>query len=328
MIITLKSNEVELLLSPYGASIYQLKTKNKYGEFKNIELSYNDLSIYENGNPSFFGATCGRFAGRITNAKFDIDGTTYNLSKNFHGKHTLHGGSNNLTKKLWNHEVIENNGKSICKFTCSSNHMEEGFPGNIEVLCEYILWNNTLTINYYATSDRKTYLNLTNHGFFNLSDNSDTIYNHNLQLHADKYVSTDEIVIPKEIKSVDNTEYDFRTMKQIGNLYNKKDELLKTLNGYDTCFILDKKNKDFDLYLKDEESGRSLKCKSTYPIAILYSYNVAKDYEILDRKNIPHVGMAIEFQYAPNAMNRDDLKIPIVDVDNPYNESITFTFNE
>lgn len=326
--IKLTSSEVELELNPYGASIYQLKTKNKNGEFKNIELAHEDLKLYETTNPSCFGATCGRFAGRITDAKFTLDGVEYNLSKNYEGDHILHGGFKNFILTKWDYEVLEEDGKSICRFTTKSEHLAEGFPANIEVMSEYVLEKNTLTLNYYATADRKTYLNITNHGYFNLSDDDDNLYNHDLQLDCSKYIVTDEIVIPKEIKSVDNTEYDFRKTKKLDGLSDKKDSVLKSLNGYDSCFLIDKSGMGYDLYLKDEKSGRTLKCISTYPSVVLYTYNRPTETVLKDRKNVEHAGVAIEFQYAPNAMNVDELYIPVIDVDRPYKESIKFIFNE
>ncbi len=324
--ITLQNSEVILELNPYGASIVTLQTKDKNGKFRNIQLSHKDESVYETSNVTYFGATCGRFAGRITNAEFTIDGEKYELSKNYNDDHTLHGGVDNFTVKKWDSEVREEGDKKICKFTIKSADLDQGFPGNVEVSCEYVLEGNTLTLNYYGTSDKKTYLNLTNHGYFNLSD-EDTIYGHDLQLDCSKYCVTDSDVIYKNLASVEGTEFDFRKSQKLEGLFDKKDPILKELKGYDSCFILDKSSMGHDLYLKDEKSGRSLRCTSTYPAVVMYTYNFPKEVEMLDRKNIEHAGVAIEFQYAPNAMNVEELDIPVIDKARPFKESIKFEFN-
>lgn len=326
--ITLKNEEIELILLPLGATIYQLKTKNKFGEFRNIALTHRDLETYENGNPSYFGATCGRFAGRIANGTFEIDGIKYNFPKNYRDKHTLHGGYNGFNGVVWDYEIIEEKEKSICVFTHTSEDLEEGFPGTLELKVEYVVEKNTVTINYYAISDKKTYLNMTNHNYFSLTDDEKNIYNHILQLDSKKYITCDEDVIPTGTMDVVGTEFDFTKPIKLGDLSNKKDKILQEFGGYDNAFALDKSDLGFDLYLKDEKSGRSMKIVSTYPSVVLYTYNEPNTTELLDRENVKHCGIAIEPQYAPNAPNDDRFFIPIVDENNPYKESIKYIFNE
>ncbi len=327
MIITLKSSEVELQLVPAGAAIYQIKTKNKNGEYKNISISHENANTYAEGNGPCLGATCGRFSGRIKDAVFTLDGETYELAKN-DGKHNLHGGYKGFGTVIWNHEVIEEGSVSKCIFTHNSPHLEEGFPGNVEAKVEYILDGNTLTINFYGTSDRRTYLNLTNHNYFNLSDGeSEDIKNHLLQLNSTKYVSCDKDVIPTGLVDVAGTEYDFREPKAFGDLGNKQDEILKAFGGFDNCFALDKDSGKPDLYLKDEKSGRTLKIETSYPCVVLYTHNSAGKEKYIGRENIKHIGVAIEPQYAPNAVNDDRFFIPVVDAENPYRETIKYTFN-
>lgn len=326
--ITLKSNEVELQLLPVGATIYQIKTKNKNGEFGNICLSHRDVEKYATNNLGFLGTTAGRFGGRIKNAEFDLDGEKYVLAKN-DGEHSLHGGNVGFNARLWDYEVTEENGVSKCVFTYSSPHLEEGFPANVEAKIEYILNGNTITLNFYCTSDRRTYLNLTNHNYFNLSDGADeTIENHLLKLNSTQYLSCDKDVIPTGIVDSKGTEYDFSELKAFGDLSNKKDEILKTFGGFDNCFALNKDNDSrCDLYLKDEKSGRSLSIKTTYPCVVLYTHNAPNAAEYIGRNNIKHIGVAIEPQYAPNAMNDDRFFIPIIDENRPYNETIVYKFN-
>ncbi len=327
MIITLKSSEIELQLLPAGASIYQIKTKNKNGEFRNIAISHADVNEYANVNGPCLGMTCGRFSGRIKNASFDLDGKTYELAKN-NGEHNLHGGVKGFGHVIWDYEVVEEGNVSRCIFTYSSPHLEEGFPGNVEARVEYVLEGNSFTINFNGTSDMRTYLNLTNHNYFNLSDgDSEDIQNHLLQLNSTKYVSCDEDVIPTGLVAVDGTDYDFRELKAFGELGKKTDEILKTFGGFDNCFALDKNNGKPDLFLKDEKSGRTLTIETSYPCVVLYTYNDVAKGSYLGRENIKHIGVAIEPQYAPNAMNDDRFFIPVIDSENPYSETIKYTFN-
>ncbi len=328
MSIVLKSNEVELSLSPFGASMVELKTKDNNGNFRNILLTHKDEETYANGNPSCLGATCGRVVGRIENGKFTLDGTTYKLTKNFKDTHTLHGGNKNFTKSKWDYELSSEGDKSICTFTLNSNHLDEGFPADVKVTVQYVLEGNALTVNYYAIPDRKTYLNLTNHSYFNLSNNDDTIYNHTLQVNGNEFCLMDDLGIPTSVASVKNTDFDFTNPMKIGNLFEKTHESMKKFKGFDHVYLLDK-SKDFILHLQDENSGRSLRVESPYPALVLYTYNSAKETnEFLDRKNVAHSGIAIEPHYGVNAMNNDIFNIPVVDSTNHYSNSIKYIFNE
>ncbi len=330
MSILLRNSNVEVELLQTGAAIYQIKTKDKNGEFGNIVLSHKETSEYKTGNDLYAGVTCGRIAGRIENAEFVLDGETYKLEKNFVGKHNLHGGFKSISHMDWDYEVFENinyEGKEAtkCVFKINSSHLEKGFPGNVEINTEYILVENELIVNYNGTSDRKTYLNLTNHSYFNLG-NADTIKAHSLTLDCDKYVITNSEIIPQKIENVNNTEYDFRETKAFGNLESKEDELLKELLGYDHCFVLNKKS-EYDLILQDKESGRVLKIQTTYPSVVMYTYNFPAEAEFVNRKNVQYAAVAIEPQYPPNAMNGELFNLPVVDVDAPYKETIKYIFN-
>ncbi len=330
MLITLKNPEIEVQLLQFGASIHQIKTKNKNGELGNIVLTHKNVNEYETGNDMYAGTTCGRVAGRIENATFSIGGESYTLDKNFANKHNLHGGVKALSHAKWEYVLEENftydnKSASRCEFKIKSSHLDNGFPANVEITVEYILVDKTLIVNYYGTSDRKTYLNLTNHSYFNLGD-SNTIKKHYLTLDCDNYVKTDTELIPQELCDVTNTEYDFRNEKMFGNLECKEDSMLKTFLGYDSCFMLNKKS-DYDLVLEDKESGRLVKINTTYPSVVLYTYNFPSESELLNRKNIQYAAVAIEPQYPPNAMNSELFNIPLVDENNPYKETIRYEFN-
>ncbi len=326
MLIKLRSSEIELTLTPIGAAIYELKTKDKFGKFRNIVLTHNDINAYEGGNPSYLGATCGRIIGRIANGKFDVNGETFELTKNFNNMHTMHGGEKNLARIKWDYEIYEEGDRSICVFKYFSKHLEEGFPGNVDFTVEYILEYNSLSINYLATSDRPTYLSLTNHSYFNLSNNDDTVYEHNILVNSKEIVTTDADNITSGKEDVSGTDLDLRKLTTFGELDNKSHEALKKLGGFDCVYLLEEK-RDFDVYLEDIQSGRNLKIKSTYPSLIVYTYNADKNFPLKERENRKHIAVALEPVYVPNAVNNKDFYIPLVDKDNPYKNSIKYTFN-
>ncbi len=322
--IVLENEYVKVYLLKRGATIYKLETKDRNGNFSNIVLTHEDINLYENGNPGYFGATCGRVIGRIKDSKFEIDGKVYELEKNPNGKAICHGGEDNLSGKDWDYKVSEFDGKKVCTFEISSPDLENGFPANVDIKVEYVLEKNVLDVRYYANADKKTYLNLSNHSYFNLS-NSDNIYKHKLTLDVDKAVVVDDNIFAKEVIDVTGTVFDFREEKEIDILENL-DEIIKTGNGLDNPFILNKKNEEFDLKLKDEVSGRVLKVKTSYPTIVLYSYNYPGVKTLLGRNNVKNAGLAIESQFAPNAMNDERFYIPIVDKDNAYCQNIKYTF--
>ncbi|MFV0520532.1 MAG: aldose epimerase family protein [Lachnospirales bacterium] len=327
MYIKLQSKDIILKLLPKGATIYELQTKNKNGIFKNIVLTHKNIEQYNVNNEGYFGATCGRFAGRIEKGSFTIGKTLYELTKNENQNTTLHGGNKSLSNVLWDYTITEKENKSICMFEYTSKDLEEGFPGNVKLKVEYILENNTLTINYYGTTDKKTYLNLTNHSYFNLSDEDDRIYNHYLKLNADYFLDLNENLVPKNIISVQNTDFDYRTLRQIGNLKEQKDINIKDSLGINHPFKLKEDNIDYDLFLEDKKSGRTLKIKTTYPFIVLYTYNYPTNTELLNRANKKHSAIAIEPQYPPNAVNDNRFNLKLTDIENPYFHNITYIFS-
>ncbi len=318
--IKLQTEDVILTLLPMGASIYKLETKNNQGLFKNIVLNHKNPDDYANNNPEYYGNTCGRVAGRIKDATFTIDDTTYNLTKNCNNKHTHHGGIDALNSVVWDYEITEDDETHVCTFTYSSKDMDNGFPGNVDFMIEYVLHENTLCVNYFAKSDKNTYINLTNHTYFNLSDNHEHIYKHMLELDSSHYVSLDEENMPVDIVSCEDSIFDFSTPNNFYALKNIENNALKVQKGYDHTFLLDKL-KDFSLRLSSKDGGRSVTIKASYPAVVIYTNNFAKNDNV-------HTGIAIEPQYAPNAMNDDRFFIPITGPKRYYTETIKYIFNE
>ena len=237
-VYTLENNFLKIEILNLGACIKKIELKDKNNIPRNIVLGYDNLEEYIE-NPAYLGAIIGRTAGRIKNGILDIDGKEYNLSIN-NSTNTLHGGKNSISHRFWNIEKLNN--KIIC--TIKSPNLENGYPGNIEIKIEYILFENELEIKYYANTDRKTYLNLTNHSYFNLSgDYTNTIYEDILLINSDYFLGINENSIPTNLISLDNSIFNFRVPKKIKDFFSGDDEQKDLANnGIDHPYILNNKN--------------------------------------------------------------------------------------
>ena len=190
-VYTLENKFLKVELLNLGAIIKKIELKDKNGNIKNIVLGYEDIEKYRE-NPAYLGAIIGRTAGRIKDGILKLDDTEYQLNKNNNGN-TLHGGKNSISHKFWNVEAIEN---GLC-FSIKSPHLDNGYSANVKIKVSYILNNNELLIKYFATADNLTYLNLTNHSYFNLGGNPDnTIYEDILKIDSNYLIEINENSIP------------------------------------------------------------------------------------------------------------------------------------
>jgi aldose 1-epimerase len=220
-------------ISNYAGAIYELDVPDKNNNLVNVVLGLDSLPKYFEPNPHF-GALIGRFSNRIANAKFTLDGVTYNLTKNSRGKHCIHGGKIGFDKIVWEADTLMTKKGPSLILTHLSPDGHEGFPGNLKVKVIYTLTNdNSLSIDYYAETDKPTVVNFTNHCYFNLNgEGNGNVLNHKLMINADHFTPTDSEGIPTgEIKSVANTPYDFREAHYIGKDMNQ----LK--HGYDINYV-------------------------------------------------------------------------------------------
>ena len=200
----------------YGGAVTEIRVPDKYGRSSDVVEGYDSLRDYVLGD-GYLGALVGRVGNRIANGKFTLDGETYTLYRN-NGKNSLHGGKVGFSHRLWNVRPVDGEEPKLI-LTLHSPDGEEGYPGNVDVTVTYaLLSGNALSIRYDATSDRRTPLNLTNHTYFNLGGYaSGKIFDHVVQMEADRYLPTDAELIPTgEIRSVKNTPFDFREPKAIG----------------------------------------------------------------------------------------------------------------
>jgi len=274
---TLRNSQgVQAAITNYGGRIVSLKTPDRKGKFDDIVLGFDSLQEYLHDNP-FFGALVGRYANRIANGQFTLDGVKYELARN-NGPNTLHGGLKGFDKKIWSAQAAEDKDGPELVLHYFSKDGEEGFPGDLNVTVTYTLTeNNELRIDYQATTDKDTVLNLTNHSYFNLSGHAGgRILEDVAMINADKFLPTDQNLIPTgEIRSVAGTPFDFRKPTAIGARIDDKDPQLEAAKGYDQTFVLNRigAGPSFAARVMDPHSGRVLEVLTTQPGVQFYTAN-------------------------------------------------------
>lgn len=265
--------KVEVL--SWGGILTKIMVPDRDGTIENVILEWEDLNTYIK-NPGYFGATVGRVAGRIADAKITLDDKVYTFAKNDYGN-TLHGGTEGFDKKEWKGEVYQTDESATLILSYLSPDGEEGFPGNLAVKAYYILKeDNTLTLTYEATTDKKTIVNLTNHAYFNLSGEAKrSVLEQEVFINSHQISDLNEELIPTgEIIDLDHEHaFDFRTAKTIGKEIDEDNRLLKNGGGYDHCWLLDQGEKAAELY--DPISGRVMEISTDAPAVVVYTMNNA-----------------------------------------------------
>ena len=312
----------------YGATVTDIMTPDKNGKFGNVVLGYDSLSGFlQTGNP-YFGCIVGRYANRIANAKFTLDGKEYTLAPNNDGN-TLHGGNKGFDKRVWKASDIDTDSVSSIKFSYDSKDMEEGYPGNLHAEVVYTLTkNNELKIEYTATSDKATPVNLTNHCYFNLSAGADsTILDHELMLNAGQYTPVNSKLIPTgKIDTVKGNPMDFTTAKKIGK------DIAQVAGGYDHNWVFQKPENRFDMIasLYHEPSGRYMEVRTTEPGIQFYSGNFLNGTLKNTRggaKYIKHAGLCLEAQHFPDSPNQPSFPNTILKPGETYQQITTYKFS-
>ena len=268
------ANGLSMTLITYGAIMQSMMTPDKSGNLANINLGTDSIEGYESC-VAYFGATVGRFCNRIGGARFELDGTEYRLAEN-NPPNCLHGGNIGFSHAVWQAEEVNEADRVGVRFTHESPDGDEGFPGNLKVTADYVLTNDDeLIIEFWATTDAKTVINLTNHNYWNLGgDDSGSILDHVVQIESDQFLTVDDTLIPNgQFTDVSGTELDFRQATPIGE---RIDSLKQTsAKGYDHCFAL--RNEQGELVdaatVIDPKSGRQMKIRTTQPGIQLYTGN-------------------------------------------------------
>jgi aldose 1-epimerase len=308
-IYTLSDGAYEARIATYGGVVVSLKVPDRTGKAGDVVLGFDDLEGYVanfNGpSDAFFGALIGRYANRIAHGSFSLDGNKYSLPKN-DGDNTLHGGPHGLNNVVWKAKLIANG----VELTYLSKDGEAGFPGNLTVVVRYILVKGDLRIEYSATTDKDTVVNLTNHAYFNLAGQGDILGNQ-LTLHASRFTPVDAGLIPTgELKPVESTPFDFRKATAVGARINTDNEQLNLGHGYDHNWVLDggggKLTEAAEVY--EPSSGRVLKVLTDQPGIQFYSGNFldgsikGKGGKPLERRS----ALCLETQHFPDSPNHPD----------------------
>ena len=316
-IYTLENEFLKVEFLNLGAIIKKIELKDKNGNIKNVVLGYEDVEKYRK-NPAYLGAIIGRTAGRIKNGDLRLADEIYKLDIN-NGENTLHGGKNSISHRFWNVESIENR---LC-FSIKSPHLDNGYPANVEIKVSYILNNNELLIKYFATADNLTYLNLTNHSYFNLSGNSDnTIYENILKIDSDYLIGIDKDSIPCKTVNLDNNIFDFRKSKILEEFFKADDEQKNLANnGIDHPYIFN--DKIGKLEIENLESGIKMSVETNNPAVVIYTANYLQDIGFKK-----HSAICFETQEVPNLYRDKNINIcpTFIDKNTNYERYTKFIF--
>ena len=312
----------------YGGIVTELHVPDKNGQLADVVLGFDDLAGYLGPQP-YFGALCGRYANRIAKGKFTLDGKTYSLAIN-NGPNALHGGLKGFDKVVWHATPGESKDGATLKLEYTSADGEEGYPGKLKVTVVYTFTEkNDLRIDYTATTDKATIINLTNHSYFNLAGaGSGDVFGHELMLTAKNFTPTDDTLIPTgEIKSVKGTPFDFTSTKPIGKdiaqLYSQPHK------GYDHNFVLDSQNKSLALCARvtEPKSGRIMEVLTTEPGVQLYTANFLTDTRGKTGKTYKQYGaFCLETQHYPDSVNHPNFPSVVLQPGAEYRTTTIYRF--
>jgi aldose 1-epimerase len=301
-------------VTTYGAILTELHVPDRDGQLGDVVLGFDNLDGYRAGHP-YFGATVGRVANRIARGRFTLDGKEYRLATN-NGPNALHGGKKGFDKVVWQAEAVPGSGGPAVRLRYRSPDGEEGYPGNLDVVVTYTLTDdNAVRIDYEATTDKPTPVNLTNHSYFNLAGaGSGDVLGHELMLAADRYTPSDDTLIPTgEVRPVRGTPLDFTTPAAIGaRLGQLKAEPI----GYDHNFVLrgDGRSPVLAARVREPKTGRVLELSTTEPGVQFYTGNFLDGTSkgkggAVYRK---HAGFCLEAQHFPDSVNHPEFPSTIL----------------
>lgn len=314
-------------ITEYGAILTELWVPDRNGKLGNVVLGFDNLDRYLKGHP-FFGATTGRVANRIAKGKFTLEGKEYTLAVN-NGPNHLHGGKAGFDKRVWKSRPLRGLAREASvEFTYVSEDLEEGYPGELTTTVVYTLTDdNELRIEYTATTDKTTIVNLTNHSYFNLGE-SGSILDHVLTINADRYTAADSTLIPTgELAPVKGTGLDFTTPRRIGERIGDYMDFAK---GYDHNFVLNSGGKSYSLAARVEEpkSGRVMEVWTIEPGVQLYCGNHLDGSltGIGGAVYKQHTGFCLETQHFPDSINHPSFPSIVLQRDQKFKSTTAYRF--
>lgn len=325
-------NGIEAAITNYGGAVVSLKVPDRSGKLGDVVLGYDSVDGYVS-DKSYFGAIIGRYGNRIGHAQFTLDGKTYTLAKN-NGENSLHGGIKGFNKAAWTAKEIPAKDGQALELTYLSKDGEEGFPGNLQVRVVYTLTDsNELKIEYSATTDKKTVVNLTNHSYFNLGGlGSGDILGHVLMIEADKFTPVDSSLIPTgELRDVAGTPFDFHKPTAIGARINADDEQIKLGGGYDHNFVLRRKSGDpisLAARVVEPTTGRVLEVWTTEPGVQFYTGNFL-DGSAHGKGGVAYAkrsAFCLETQHFPDSPNQPKFPSTVLSPGERYHTTTIYKF--
>lgn len=318
-------------ITNYGGTVTALTAPDSKGQFGDVVLGFDALEPYLAGHP-FFGCLVGRYGNRIAKGTFTLDGKKYELAKN-NGENHLHGGKKGFDKAVWKAETLKTKDGPALKLTHVSKDGDEGYPGTLSVTVTYTLTNqNELRIDYLATTDKATPVNLTNHSYFNLAGpgNGD-ILAHEMQINADRFTPVDAGLIPTgELRSLSGSPLDFRKPVAIGKRIDQDDEQVRFGKGYDHNYVLNKRGNELSLAARVHEptTGRILEVLTTEPGVQFYCGNFLDGKQTgKGGKAYKHrYGFCLETQHYPDSPNQPAFPSTVLKPGNEYRTTTVYRF--
>jgi aldose 1-epimerase len=323
------ANGMEARIMTYGGTVVSLRVQDRNGRLSDVVLGYDSLDGYLKDN-AYFGSIIGRYGNRIGKARFTLNGEEYTLSKN-NGENTLHGGSKGFHTVVWKATEVKAKDGVGLSLSYLSKDGEEGFPGNLSVTVIYTLTNkNELKIDYSATTDKDTVVNLTNHSYFNLAGQG-SILGHELMINADRFTPVDSGLIPTgELRSVKGTPMDFTTPTAIGERIDQQYEQLVLGRGYDHNWVLKRGSGKLALAARVYEptSGRVMEVYTTEPGLQFYSGNfldgsiTGKGGQVYNKR----FGFCLETQHFPDSPNKPAFPSTVLRAGERYHRTAIYRF--
>ena len=328
---TLKNaNGAVAKISNYGGTVTSLKVPDKDGNLVDVVLGYDQLESYVTNSP-YFGCLVGRYGNRIAKGKFTLNGTEYTLATN-NGPNHLHGGVKGFDKRVWTAKPVQTKEGPALKLTYRSAHMEEGYPGSLDVTAVYTLTDdNALKLVFTAKTDKPTIANLTHHSYFNLSGGGD-ILDHVAYINSDKFTPVDSTLITTgELRPVEGTPFDFRKPTPIGARINADNEQISYGPGYDHNWVINQKQPGeltSQARVTSPKTGITMEVLSTEPCLQFYSGNfldgtiTGKDGQVYKYRN----GFCMEPQHAPDSPNKPEWPSVVLKPGETYQNTIVYNF--